>query len=67
MRETELQDLLIDLEVPLNHLSCTVNAMELMVLGLEQAKDPYADGLCILWDCLREAESALHRALSAKQ
>lgn len=61
------QDLLLDLEEPLGRLGDTVNAMELMLLGLEQAKDPYADGLYILLNCLREAESALHRALSAEQ
>ena len=68
MQDTEwYQELLLNLEEPLDHLSGTVNAFELMLLGLEQAKDPYADGLYMLWNCLREAELALHRVLSVEQ
>lgn len=68
MQDTEwYQDLLLNLEVPLGCLGGTINAMELMLLGLEQVKAPYADGLYMLWDCLREAEEALHRALSLEQ
>ena len=41
MQDTEwYQDLLLNLEVPLGRLGGTINAMELMLLGLEQVKDP---------------------------
>ncbi len=61
------RDLLLGLEEPLDHLSGAVSALELMVLGLEQAGDPYADGVYLLWRCLRETELSLQRALAVIQ
>lgn len=59
------QDFLLELEDPASRLHYGVNALRLMVSGLEQEEDPYADGLYALWCYLQEAEDALHTALSA--
>ena len=37
--------ILMDLEEAFGRLSDGLNAVELMVLGLEDVQDPYADGL----------------------
>lgn len=58
-------ELFIELEEPLRRITCGINAMELMVMGLGQAKDPYTLGLHMVWDYLQEAkadmEYVLHR------
>ena len=58
------KEILLDLEEPLDRLSCGVNAMGLMVLGLAQAHEPYADGFHAVWDYLRTAESDVQKVLA---
>lgn len=58
------KEILLDLEEPLDRLSCGVNAMGLMVLGLAQAHEPYANGLHAVWDYLREAELDVQKVLA---
>ena len=38
--------------------------MGLMVLGLAQAHEPYANGLHAVWDYLREAELDVQKVLA---
>lgn len=60
MNETELY---MELEEPLRQLSGGISALELMVYGLSRVSDPYAEGFQTVWNCLREAELELRRAL----
>ena len=53
----------IELEEPLRRITCGINAMELMVMGLGQAKDPYTLGLHMVWDYLHEAEKEMEHTL----
>ena len=57
--------LLLELEGPVSRISCGVNALRLMVSGLELEEAPYADGFYALWSYLQEAEEALLAVLSA--
>lgn len=58
------KEILLDLEEPLDRLSCGVNAIGLMVFGLAEAHDPYANGFRAVWDCLREAELDVQKVLA---
>lgn len=60
-------DALMELEETYNRLSCLLNTLGLMVLGLMQARDPYADGFNALWFCLTEADQSMKDCLSACQ
>ena len=59
------QELLIKLEDSFNRFDWGLNAIELMVLGLSQAKDPYAGGFQAVWLCLKEAEEEMESLLKA--
>lgn len=59
------RDILLDLEEPLRRLKCAVNAMEQMTYGLGRVKDPYADGFHAMWNCLRDAEEDLQKAVQS--
>ena len=54
----------IELEEAYERLSCLLNTFGLMVLGLMQARDPYADGFNALLGCLTEADREVQRRLS---
>ena len=41
------------------------DAVELMVLGLEDVQDPYADGLYVIWRYLEREREEIERLLAA--
>jgi len=51
------------LEETMQHLEEAVDAMELMVLGLAQAKDPYKNGINSICVQLRESVNAMKELL----
>lgn len=64
----ENENLLTELEEAFYRFAWGLNAIELMVLGLGQAKDPYAGGFQAVWLYLKEAEKEagnLFEAVSA--
>ena len=61
----EQQDLLTELEEAFYRFTWGLNALELMVLGLEEASDPYAGGFQAVWLYLREAEEEVQNLLKA--
>ena len=56
---------LIALEESFDRLYGGLNAMDLMVLGLMQARDPHAEGLNVLYNYLQEAASDMKKILTA--
>ena len=60
-----LREELIDLDTAVNRLSQGVNAVGLMSMGLLQARDPYADGLDLLYNCMVEADREVRLRLNA--
>lgn len=48
-------------------LACLLNALDLMVLGLVEAQDPFADGFCILERSLSTVNQELQARLSLCQ
>ncbi len=64
--ETMSQErILMDLEEAFGRLSDGLNAVELMVLGLEDVQDPYADGLYVIWRYLEREREEIERLLAA--
>lgn len=61
------QNSLMELEEAYDRLSCLLNALGLMVLGLMQAHESYADGFNAIWNCLAEADRSIQKCLSACQ
>lgn len=62
------EEILMDLEEAFDRLSDGLNAVKLMVFGLEDVQDPYADGLYAVWRYLdreREEAARLLAAVSA--
>ena len=59
------EDLLLKLEEPFERIHDAVSAMELMVYGLSQVKNPYAAGFQMVWSSLREADLELQRAMKS--
>lgn len=57
--------LLMELEEAFDRLSCVLNAVTLMALGLENAQSPYADGLCVVTRYLEEAAREVQKCLKA--
>ena len=55
----------MELEETYNHLSCLLNALSIMVLGLMQAKDPYVDGFHVLSFYLTKADQDMRNCLAA--
>ena len=55
----------MDLEEAFGRLSDGLNAVELMVLGLEDVQDPYADGLYVIWRYLEREREEIERLLAA--
>lgn len=55
----------MDLEEAFDRLSCGLNAIQLMVYGLESAQNPYADGFHAVWLDLSQAEGEVQRCLEA--
>ena len=60
-----LREELIDLDTAVNRLSQGVNAVGLMSMGLLQARDPYADGLDLPYNCMAEADREVRLRLDA--
>lgn len=58
------RELFIELEEPVRRIISGINAIELMVLGLSRARDPYADGLHMVWDYLQEAGRDMEHVLN---
>ncbi len=56
---------LYDLEEAIQHLSDGLNAIEVMVMGLEQMQDAHAGGLYAVWRYLNGANQEVHRQLAA--
>lgn len=61
----EQKNLLMDLEEAFGRLSDGLNAVNLMVMGLEDAGDPYADGFYALWRYLDGAGEEMRRLFAA--
>lgn len=57
----------IALDEACDHLACLLNALDLMVLGLVEAQDPFADGFYILNRSLSAANQELQTRLSLCQ
>ena len=55
--------ILMDLEEAFGRLSDGLNAVELMVLGLEDVQDPYADGMYVIWRYLDGASEEVRSLL----
>ncbi len=58
-----LHEMLLDLDAAVNRLSRGVCAVQAMSLGLDQAIDPYADGLSAVCEYLIDADREVHRQL----
>ena len=56
---------LYDLEETIGHLSDGVNAVEVMVMGLEQVQDAHAGGFYAVWRYLDEANQEVFKRLDA--
>lgn len=54
---------LYDLEEAIQHLSDGLDAIEVMVMGLEQEKDAHAGGFYAVWRYLNEAHQEVRRQL----
>ena len=54
-----------DLEEAIQHLSDGLNAIEMMVMGLEQVQDSHTGGFYAVWRYLDEADREVHRYLDA--
>lgn len=63
----DAEDSLMELEETYNRLSCLLSALELMVLGLMEARDPYARGFNALFVCMAETDLEIRRRLSSCQ
>ena len=63
----DFDDTLMQMEETYHCLSCLLNTLGLMVLGLMQARDPYADGFNALWVALIDADREVQRQISACQ
>lgn len=57
----------IALDEAYDRLACLLNALNLMVLGLSEAQDPFADGFCVLERSLSAASQELQAQLSLCQ
>lgn len=56
---------LYDLEEAIQHLSDGLDAIEIMVMGLEQMQDDHAGGLYAIWRYLDETNQEVRRQLNA--
>lgn len=56
---------LYDLEEAIQHLSDGLDAVEVMVMGLEQVQDAHAGGFYAVWRYLDEANQEVRRRLDA--
>ncbi len=56
---------LYDLEEAIGHLSDGLDAVEVMVMGLEQVQDAHAGGLYAVWRYLEGANQEVRRQLDA--
>ena len=57
------ENLLMELEESFSRFTWGLNAIELMILGLGQASDPYTGGFQAVWLYLKEAEKEAQRLL----
>lgn len=57
--------LLMELEEAFERLCWGLNAVELMAMGLEDIRDPYADGLYAVWRYLDEAGEEVRRLFAS--
>ena len=60
----EHQSTIMELEERFNDLLEGLNAIELMVLGLAQAKDPYIAAFHVVWLYLKESADGIQELLS---
>ena len=56
---------LYDLEEAFQHLFDGLDAVEIMVMGLEQAQDAHAGGFYVVWRYLDEAVREVRKQLDA--
>ncbi|WP_251319037.1 hypothetical protein [Flintibacter muris] len=61
------QELLMDLEAPVNRIRGGINAIGIMTMGLAQVQDPYTDGFNVVWNYLVDAERDLRRCIASKE
>lgn len=61
----EYPEALFDLEEPARRISSGINAIGIMAMGLVQAKDPYAEGFCSVWDYLDDADRDFQKRVKA--
>lgn len=60
----ECQTDIMELEEKFEHLLEGLNAIELMVLGMAHAKDPYTGAFNAVWIYLKESADDIQRLLS---
>ena len=56
---------LYDLEEAIQHLSDGLDAVKMMVMGLEQVQEAHAGGFYAVWRYLDEADQEVHKRLGA--
>lgn len=61
----EYPEVLFDQEGPARRISSEINAIGVMAMGLAQAKDPYAEGFCAVWDYLDDADRDFQKRVKA--
>lgn len=61
----ELEHHLLEMDETMGRISDGLNAIRLMILGLEEAQDPFAGGLHMVWSYLEREEQAMRENLEA--
>lgn len=61
----EQREFLLELGEAFDRLSCGLDVMKLMVLGLEDIQSPWADGFYAAWKGLDDVEKEIRRLLDA--
>ena len=61
----DIQSQLMELETAVRHVSDGLNAIEVMVIGMEDMKSQYAGGVYAVWKYLHEANQEVSRLLTA--
>lgn len=61
----DIQNELLELETAIQHVSDGVAAIQIMVLGLEDAKSQYAGALYAIWKYLSDADLKVQACLKS--
>ena len=61
----DIQDQLQELETAAQHISDGLEAIQIMVLGLDSAGSQYAGALSVIWKYLSDADLELKQCLNA--